>query len=183
MNKQERIKSVFLYGVFICYILMLVKILFLSRASLFELFDSERTLFRSVNLIPFNSISEYISGGTANLKAFAFSNVIGNIIIFIPLGVYILLFKSDKRMYPTLFFIFIVSLFVEMIQWLFGIGVSDIDDIILNCFGGWLGVILYKLLLFVFRDEKKVRTLITIISVIVGVPVLFYLFFMVKMRL
>ena len=63
MNKRERIETVFLYGVFICYILLLIKILFLSRVSLLELFHSQRTISRSINLIPFHSIMEYISGG------------------------------------------------------------------------------------------------------------------------
>ena len=75
MNKRDRIKAVFLYGVFICYILLLIKILFLSRISNLEP--------RSINLIPFYSIMEYISGSTANIKAFAFGNVVGNIVIFI----------------------------------------------------------------------------------------------------
>lgn len=77
MNKRERTKTVFLYGIFICYILLLIKILFLSRVSLLELFNSQRTLFRSINLIPFHSIMEYISGSSAIIKEFAFSNVVG----------------------------------------------------------------------------------------------------------
>lgn len=125
MNKLERIKTVFLYGVFICYILLLIKILFLSRISLLELFNSQRTLVRSINLIPFHSIMEYIYGSTANLKKFAFGNVVGNIVIFIPLGVYLPLFKKDKRVLSNLFFIFTVSLFVEIIQGLLGIGASE----------------------------------------------------------
>jgi glycopeptide antibiotics resistance protein len=175
MNKRERIKTVFLYGIFICYILLLIYILFLSRVS------SQMT--RSINLIPFYSIREYISGSSANLKAFAFSNVVGNIAIFIPFGIYLPLFKNDKRVITNLLFIFIVSLFVEIIQWLFGIGTSDIDDIILNCLGGWVGILGYKFLLFILRDEKKVRTAITILSAIVGLPVIYFLLFKVRLRL
>lgn len=175
MNKRERIKTVFLYGVFICYILFLLKILLLSRISHLE--------HRSINLIPFYSIMEYISGSTANLKKFAFSNLVGNIVIFIPLGIYLPLLKKDKRVITNLLFIFIVSLFVEIIQGLLGIGASDIDDIILNCFGGWVGILGYKFLLLLLRDEKKVRTTITILSAIVGLPVLLYLLFMVRLRL
>jgi len=59
----------------------------LSRVSLSELFDSERTLVRSINIIPFHSIMEYMSGRTASLKEFAFSNVVGNILILVPLGI------------------------------------------------------------------------------------------------
>lgn len=182
MNKRERIKTVFLYGVFICYILFLIKLLILSRVSLLDLFNSQRTLNRSINLIPFHSITEYISGSTANLKRFAFSNVVGNIVIFIPLGIYLPLLKKDKRVITNLLFIFIVSLFVEIIQGLLGIGASDIDDIILNSLGGLVGILGYKFLLFILRDEKKVRVAITILSAI-GLPVLLCLLFMVRLRL
>jgi glycopeptide antibiotics resistance protein len=175
MNKRERIKRVFLYGVFICYILFLFKILLLSRISHSEL--------RSINLIPFYSITEYISGSTANLKEFAFSNLVGNIVIFIPLGIYLPLLKKDKRVIINLLFIFIVSLFVEIIQGLLSIGASDIDDIILNCLGGCVGILGYRFLLLLLRDEKKVRTAITILSAIVGLPVLLFLLFMVRLRL
>jgi glycopeptide antibiotics resistance protein len=183
MNKRERIQTVFLYGVFICYILFLIKLLFLSRVSLLELFNSQRTLDRSINLIPFYSITKYISGSTANLKKFAFSNLVGNIIIFIPLGIYLPLLKKDKRVFTNLLFILIVSLFVEIIQGLLGIGASDIDDVILNCLGGWVGILVYKFFLLLLRDEEKVRTVITILSAIVGLPVLLYLLFMVRLRL
>ncbi|AKN33749.1 teicoplanin resistance protein VanZ [Clostridium carboxidivorans P7] len=182
MNKQERIGTVFLYGVFIFYILFLIKLLLLSRVPLFEVFNSQRTLHRSINLIPFHSISEYISGSTINLRRFAFSNLVGNIIIFIPLGIYLTLFKKDKRIIPNLLFIFIVSLFVEVIQGLLALGTADIDDIILNCLGGLVGILGYKFLLLLLKGEKKVRVVITIISAI-GLPVLLYLLFMVRLRL
>jgi glycopeptide antibiotics resistance protein len=173
MNKRGRIKTVFLYGVFICYILLLIKILLLSRISHSE--------FRSINLIPFNSIKEYIFSNSVTIKKFAFGNVGGNIVIFIPLGTYLSLFKNDKRVRTNLLFIFIVSLFVEIIQGLLGIGASDIDDIILNCFGGLIGILGYKFLLFILRDEKKVHTAITILSAI-GLPGILYYLFMMRMR-
>jgi glycopeptide antibiotics resistance protein len=182
MNKRERIETVFLYGVFICYILFLIKLLFLSRVSLLDLFNSQRTLDRSINLIPFYSIKEYIFSNSATIKKFAFSNVVGNIVIFIPFGTYLLLFKNNKRVITNLLFIFIVSLFIEIIQGLLGIGASDIDDIILNCLGGLVGILGYKFLLFILQDEKKVRVAITILSAI-GLPVLLYLLFVVRLRL
>ncbi|NRT72957.1 VanZ family protein [Clostridium beijerinckii] len=173
MNKRERIKTFFLYGVFICYILLLIKILFLSRISNLE--------HRSINLIPFYSIKEYIFSSSVSIKKFAFGNVVGNIAIFIPLGAYLLLFKNDKRIIINLLFVFIVSLSVEIIQGIFGIGASDIDDIILNCLGGLIGILGYKFFLFILRDEKKVHTAIAILSVIALPRILFYLFIM-KMR-
>lgn len=178
----NRIETVFLYGVFIFYIFFLLKLLLLSRVSLLDLLNSHRIVIRSINLIPFHSIKEYIFSNSATIKNFAFANVGGNIIIFIPLGTYLSLFKNNKRVITTLLFIFIVSLFIEFIQGLLGIGISDVDDIILNCLGGLVGVIGYKFLLFILRNEKKVRTAITILSAI-GLPVLFYLLFVVRLRL
>ncbi len=182
MNKRERIETVFLYGVFICYLLFLIKLLLLSRVSLMDLFNSQRTLDRSINLIPFHSIKEYIFSNSATIKKFSFSNVVGNIVIVIPLGTYLSLFKKNKRVITNLLFIFNVSLFIEIIQGILGIGASDIDDIILNCLGGLVGILGYKFLLFILRDEKKVRVAITILSAI-GLPVLLYLLFMVRLRL
>lgn len=182
MNKRERIETVFLYGVFICYILFLIKLLFLSRVSLLDLFNSQRTLDRSINLIPFYSIKEYIFSNSATIKKSAFSNVVGNIVIFIPIGTYLSLFKNNKRVITNLLFIFIVSLFIEIIQGLLGIGASDIDDIILNCLGGLVGILVYRFLLFILRDEKKVHVAITILCAI-GLPVLLYLLFVVRLRL
>jgi glycopeptide antibiotics resistance protein len=173
VNKLERIKIVFLYGVFICYIFLLIKILFLSRVSLLE--------NRSINLIPFYSIKEYIFSSSVTIKKFAFGNVAGNIVIFIPLGTFLLLFKKDKRVLINLLLIFIVSLFVESVQGILGIGASDIDDIILNCLGGLIGILAYKFLLFILRDEKKVHIPITILSAM-GLPFIFYYLFMVRMR-
>jgi glycopeptide antibiotics resistance protein len=182
MNKRERIETVFLYGVFSCYILFLIKLVFLSRVSILDLFNNQRTLDKSINLIPFYSIKEYIFSNSATIKKFAFGNVFGNIVIFIPLGTYLSLFKKDKRVISNLLFIFIVSLFIEVIQGILRIGASDIDDIILNCLGGLVGILGHKLLLFLLRDEKKVRVAITILSAI-GLPVLLYLLFMVRLRL
>lgn len=182
MNKGKRIQTIFLQGVFICYILFLIKLLFLSRVSLSELFTAGRTLERSINLIPFYSIKEYIFSNSATIKDFAFSNVIGNIVIFIPVGTYLLLFKSNKSIRANLLLIFMATFLIETIQGLLAIGATDIDDMILNCLGGLVGILACKLLLLILRDEKKVEAAITVISAI-GLPILLYLFFFVKLRL
>lgn len=182
MIKRERTEAVILYGVFICYILFLIKLLFLSRVSLSTMINGQRTLYRSINLIPFYSIKEYIFSSSATIKRFAFTNVAGNIIIFIPLGAYLSLFKRNKRVITNLLFILIASLFIEIIQGLIAIGAADIDDIILNCLGGLSGILGYKLLLFMLRNEKKVRSAITALSAI-GLPVLLNLLFMIRLRL
>src|SRR5215469_12394592 len=95
MDKRERLQTVFIYGVFICYILLLIKILLLSRVSLSG--HSQRTIQRSINLIPFHSITEYIFSNSANNRRFAFANAVGNIVVFSPLGMFLPLLRPDKR--------------------------------------------------------------------------------------
>jgi len=181
-NKLEKVETIFLYAVFSCYLLFLLKLLILSRASLISLLHNPGTLGRSVNLIPFYTIKEYIFSTSATIKSFAIANVVGNIVIFIPLGTYLLVFKHDKRVATNLLVIFIVSLFIEIIQGLLGIGASDIDDIILNGSGGLAGIAAYKLLLFILRDARRVRIAITILSAI-GLPVLLYYLIVIRLRL
>ncbi|CAG7598648.1 hypothetical protein PAESOLCIP111_00244 [Paenibacillus solanacearum] len=72
INKRERIETVFIYGVFFCYILFLFKLLLLSRVSLLDVFNGQRTLDRSINLIPFYSINEYLFSNAATIKKLRF---------------------------------------------------------------------------------------------------------------
>jgi glycopeptide antibiotics resistance protein len=108
--------------------------------------------------------------------------VAGNIAVFIPLGTYISVFKHDKRVITNLLIICIVSLFIEIVQGLLGIGAADIDDLILNGLGGLVGILGYKFLLVLLRDWKKVRIAITILSAI-GLPILLKYLFVVRLRL
>ena len=97
-------------------------------------------------------------------RSFAFTNVIGNIVIFLPFGVYLALFNPDKRLFKNVLFVFLFSLSVEILQYTLKLGIGDIDDVILNCLGGALGIAAYKILLSIFKDADKVRHLIEILA-------------------
>ena len=43
----------------------------------------------------------------------------------------------------------------EIIQGVFAIGASDIDDVILNCVGGIMGILTFRLLSVILRDEYQ----------------------------
>ena len=176
MSKLKWVKTIILYGVVVFYSLLLLKILFLSRVSFSELFVGVRTAFESVNLIPFSSIGGYIFGDADGVGRFAFGNIIGNIVIFVPLGAFLPLFKKDKRVLVNFLIISGTSLLVELIQGLLAIGTFDIDDLILNSLGGLVGILAYKGLATIFKDDKKVSTVIEIL------PVILYLLFYIQMR-
>ncbi len=181
MKSRERIKNIFLYAVFGFYLLFLIKLLFLSRVSLTEIFENGRTVTRPFNLIPFATIREYISGLSENVKQHAFGNIIGNIAVFVPLGACLMLFRKDKRITKCLLLVFNISLGAELIQFIFGLGAADIDDVLLNCTGGLIGILAYMLLARVLPEEKKQRTAFAAACALC-LPALLYLLFAIQMR-
>lgn len=173
MTKQERIERVIICIIFVLYILLLFKILFISRVSLNEILDSGRELRRSVNLIPFYSINNYMSVG---MQGFSVGNLLGNFVLFMPLGVYLTLLKKDKRVSTNMFYIFIATVLVEVLQWTLGIGAADIDDVILNFAGGFIGILGYKLFALILKGERGAQTAVFVLSV-VGLPLILFLLF------
>ena len=81
-------------------------------------------------------------------------NVIGNIVLFIPFGFFIYI-KFEKNKTKTLLAVFIMTLGVEFIQGFIPYRFCDIDDIILNTFGGYIGIIIYNILFSKFNNKLK----------------------------
>lgn len=163
-------QSILLYTVFVFYIIIFLSIIIFKYVSPLELISGNRDMFRSVNLIPFHTIKSYLLGTVEVSRSVSFKNIIGNIVLFIPLGIYLQLFTKHKKVLTNLFGIFVISLSLEFIQYIFAIGASDIDDILLNCIGGLIGILLYRFMITLIKDYNKVRTIITIFSSIIGIP-------------
>jgi glycopeptide antibiotics resistance protein len=93
--------------------------------------------FERSNFIPFKTFYYYFS--LQEKWQTGFENIGGNIIIFIPLGIILTIIFNKKS--KSLFAIFFISAFLETVQLLITYGNFDIDDIILNMIGGWIGFI------------------------------------------
>ena len=66
----------------------------------------------------------------------ALYNVIGNILLFIPLGFCIPLFFNKKnKLSKVILYGFTASLIIEVLQLFTPYNITDIDDIIFNTFG------------------------------------------------
>ena len=75
-----------------------------------------------------------------------------------PLGFFIYI-KFEKNKTKTLLAVFIMTLGVEFIQGFIPYRFCDIDDIILNTFGGYIGIIIYNILFSKFNNKlKKIQT-------------------------
>ncbi len=125
--------------VFIIYVLFL-----------FYIVTFQDNNFGFSNYVPFNEILRH----SVNSKLF-FRNVIGNILLFMPLGWFITYYIKTSKVYYALILSIIISLSIELIQLYIG-RVFDIDDIILNVFGGVLGYVLYMILYKIKSKLPKV---------------------------
>jgi glycopeptide antibiotics resistance protein len=73
-------------------------------------------------------------------------NIIGNILVFIPFGFLfpITFHKQLNRLDKLLFTSVIGIVFVEIMQLVLKLGVSDVDDLILNSIGIVIGFVILK---------------------------------------
>lgn len=106
-------------------------------------FDQE--IYR-YNLIPFREIERFWKYRKV-LGIYSFYNLAGNVLGFVPAGFFIpILWKKRRGFLFTLCVTFEMSLLVEVLQLVFRVGSFDVDDLILNTFGGILGYVFLKLL-------------------------------------
>ena len=168
--KRDVLKKLFLnimfYGVMFLYALILFFLLFKKKSV---------GSFQTINLIPFRTIIDYLFNEDVIVRSFAFSNIMGNIAIFIPLGIYIPLLINKKSIFTNSAIVALISLCVEIVQYILAIGTADVDDIILNTIGGLLGILIFKLVYLIFKDKSKVViTFLTPIGGVIAVILLFY---------
>ena len=128
-----RYVSKFLLGIYLFFLLWLI----LFKLS-FNLPQFLTYSYSNVNLVPFSTFS------FENTTVLRETNY--NLIVFFTFGV--LLNVNFKRLSfsKKLGIIFLVSFLAELIQFLFGIGVADITDLITNTTGGLIGLWAYQLL-------------------------------------
>ncbi len=165
-KRRELAFSILLYAVFGFYLLLLAAILFRSYVG-----------ERSLNLIPFQTIGGYLAdlAGAAHLRAFALQNLLANIVIFVPLGVYAVLLNRDKRVWKNLLIVLGATVLAEAVQTVFKLGHGDIDDVILNCLGGLLGILFCKGLYRLCGDEGRTRRVVAVAAPVIGAAAILFL--------
>ncbi|MEA5457136.1 VanZ family protein [Sinomonas sp. JGH33] len=172
-EKRAKAETLAIFAVFALYAAFLLKLLLFSRAP-----GSER----SINLIPFASIAEYAFSHSPGTERAAFANVVGNILIFIPLGVYASWLRRRAAAWLTMLIVASVSVAAEIIQGVFAVGASDIDDVILNCVGGLIGMLVFWLLSAILRERSRVRTAMAVLSLL-SMPVWCYFLFIIRLHM
>ena len=164
MKKYRRLQNLLFYFVFSVYVVIVLQIILFKSVPVWQIFSENRRMLRGLNIVPFY----YFITDDMIARTFAFSNIFGNIILFIPLGVYLPVLRRSQKVFGNILLIFFMSLSVEILQYLFAIGITDIDDVFLNCAGGFVGLVLYKALLLMTKSAEKARFVITIIAPLAG---------------
>lgn len=150
-NKINKLSN----ALFIIYLIALFWIIVFKFNVPFSYFGN----MRSINLIPFSE-SLIING------KLDFSEIIMNVVIFVPLGIYAGLLFKRWTIGKKLFLFLLISLICEGFQFIFGVGASDVTDIINNTLGGIIGLLIYKGIEKILKNSVKTQKFINIIATI-----------------
>ena len=123
-----------------------------------------------INITLFKELTRYELG-----SRLFYRNVIGNIALFIPFGFFTSFYLKLEMKRFVLFLTMLVSFVIEFIQLNIG-RAFDVDDIILNVVGGFIGYLIYRILDKLFGDmEGNVKGSITLLLLLLGVVFLTFL--------
>jgi glycopeptide antibiotics resistance protein len=145
--------------------LLFIYLLYLAEMTVFPL-SIAIPIERRISLIPFKTIMQFIpillkhglitNSLSPHLNAGAI-NIIGNIVVFIPVGVLIPMLDKGFAKFKTTFMIgFTTSFSIEILQFLFTDGrCMDVDDLILNTLGVAIGWVIFITIRFLIRRYKE----------------------------
>ena len=128
------------YMLFFVYLALIVWSIIFKFSISFEDIPNHR----SVNLIPF-----YYSHD----NRFQFLECLFNVVVFMPIGGYLKMLNVKNI--PIILYSFILSLVLEICQYMFSLGVTDITDLITNTLGAFIGIIIFELFRVKYKEETN----------------------------
>ena len=132
---KSKTRSSCTMGLFTIYLFILTWIILFKLTLNFSQLD----YLRNINLIPFNDST--ITNGQINVK-----EIVYNVLVFIPVGIYITMLKPEWSFAKKITPCFLISLSFEVLQFIFAIGASDITDLMGNTLGGIIGIGIFYIL-------------------------------------
>ncbi len=144
--------------VFILYLFFLIKMIvfkypFYQMQQIVDTWQKDVVLegLHTANFVPFKTIKMYIRYyDMPGIRSF--SNLFGNILIFVPVGILLpLVHRASKKMWILLLNALLLIVGIEVFQLFSNFGAFDVDDIILNTFGVLIGGCIFH---FVGHDKE-----------------------------
>ena len=174
-NKEIKRLNILSIILFCIYILLLIWIV-LFKCNIYLSITNGYFEFKTLTLkerfdyylIPF---IDYINNDSTQ-TFIKFKDGILNVIVFIPLGLYLSFFIKNNKFIKVIFYTFLISLLFEIIQLFSLLGSFQTEDLILNLFSGLLGYIIYKI---IYKEKNiKVLNILSLICIIILTPILIY---------
>ncbi len=103
---------------------------------------------RVVNLVPLKG--SFTEHGTLRV-----GEVVANVLIFVPLGIYIAMLKGRWSFVGRILPVIGTSVTFETLQYIFAIGVTDITDVLTNTLGGATGIGIHTALTKLLRRRTN----------------------------
>jgi glycopeptide antibiotics resistance protein len=153
----------------VCWILFIVFMLLLTKNILFKnSFRYYKNYFRNesrhytvhdgwkkANTKPFSTIKLFYNSRRLNTE-YKKNNLLGNLVGFMPFGLLLpFLLTWFRHGVKVLLTGFLLSLGYEFTQLLFGLGIFDVDDLILNTLGSFTGFIIFYTIHLIFQNKQK----------------------------
>lgn len=153
MEKKSRRVIVVLFWI---YAVLMLFLMFGQRIpSLFDggWFENYASQVRGrINIVPLKTIGEFVGQLFKRWDSFLFVNLVGNVVMFVPLGFFLPYFnRRSKKLFGCLLVAFLIILCAEITQALTLLGFFDVDDFILNLVGVSIGFLCYRH--FQFRSK------------------------------
>lgn len=130
------------FFIYICFLLFFVVVKpfgFIDRMHSIQI--NRNSGIWNYSLDPFRSFSSYFRHRT---DLYAYTNILGNIIPFVPFGFLIpIISKKYRRFIKTFSLCLIIIIGIESFQFVTMLGFFDIDDIFLNMIGCIIGYCAY----------------------------------------
>ena len=169
-SKVNNVTNRLTTALFVIYLIALHWILLFKLGVRFSYMEDRR-----VNLIPFSEA--LISNGKMDA-----GEIISNVVIFVPLGIYAGVLFKRWTLGNKLCFFFLVSLLLEGLQFFLRIGAFDITDIISNTLGGIIGLMIFQAIEKAFNNSIRSQKFINVIAAI-GTVLIISLLLLLKMNM
>ncbi|MBP3890727.1 MAG: VanZ family protein [Solobacterium sp.] len=137
-------------GLFWIYIMVLIWTILFKGQLPFQVIEHHR----NINLIPFAG-SIFVNGRIDMVE------ILANVFAFLPLGFFASYYFPEFKWYHYVLIFFVVSVTLELAQYALAVGISDITDVLFNCLGGIVGVLIFQF--FNVKEERAQIVLIVLV--------------------
>ncbi len=154
IDRRRLLKTVFYLYLFFVFSVVAVKFTGNNLNEIMRRWDiissAKEAGERNINLVPFQTISNYMRHFS---RSYAYTNIIGNFVVFIPFGfLFPIVYPKKRNFFKVFGSCFLVVIGIELFQYLTCLGFCDVDDLILNMLSCIVGYVLYAVI--VYRKKR-----------------------------